>query len=92
MTRATRAAGRARVARKGRGKGKGGKDGKKGKGASKSEIIKGASEEGFASRDYKKVYGEYEEVVEEVMEKEKVPKGYRFYVKRYFQLIQPREE
>ena len=62
------------------------------KGQSKSEIIKGASEEGFASRNYKEVYGDYSSVVEEVMEEEKVPKGYRYYVKRYFQLIKPREQ
>lgn len=64
----------------------------KGKGPSRSEIIKGASEEGFANRRYKEVYGDYSSVVEEVMEKEKVPKGYRFYIKRYFQLIKPREQ
>ncbi|MEC9398890.1 MAG: hypothetical protein VX475_14775, partial [Myxococcota bacterium] len=66
--------------------------GNEGKGESKSEIIKGASEEGFASRKYKDVYGDYSSVVEEVMEKENVPKGYRYYVKRYFQLIKPREQ
>jgi len=37
------------------------------------------------------VYSDYTSVVEEVMSKEKVPPGYRFYVKRYFQLIKPRE-
>ena len=42
-------------------------------------------------RAYKRVYGDYTSVVEEVMSKEKVPPGYRFYVKRYFQLIKPRE-
>ena len=68
-------------------------DGEQGsKGESKSEVIKGASEEGFASRKYKDVYGDYSEVVEEVMEKDNVPKGYRYYVKRYFQLIKPREQ
>lgn len=68
-------------------------DGKEGNtGESKSEIIRGASDEGFASREYKEVYGDYEDVVEEVMEKENVPKGYRYYVKRYFQLIKPREQ
>ena len=30
-------------------------------------------------------------VVEEVMDKEKIPAGYRFYIKRYFQLIKPQE-
>ena len=42
-------------------------------------------------RSYKRVYGDYTAVVEEVMSKEKVPPGYRFYIKRYFQLIKPRE-
>jgi hypothetical protein len=59
-------------------------------GQSRSEIIKSASEKGFATRQYKDVYGDYSSVVEEVMEKENVPKGYRYYVKRYFQLIKPR--
>jgi hypothetical protein len=59
-------------------------------GQSRSEIIKSASEKGFATRQYKEVYGDYSSVVEEVMEKENVPKGYRYYVKRYFQLIKPR--
>ncbi len=65
--------------------------GKEGKGASRSEIIKSASEEGFANTQYKDVYVDYESVVEEVMDKESVPAGYRFYVKRYFQLIKPQE-
>lgn len=65
--------------------------GRDAKGASKSEIIKAASEEGFANTQYKDVFVDYEAVVEEVMEKEKVPPGYRFYVKRYFQLIKPQE-
>ena len=66
-------------------------EGQEGKGPSRSEIIRAASEEGFATTEYKDVYGDYESVVEEVMEKEKVPAGYRYYIKRYFQLIQPQE-
>ena len=66
-------------------------NGKQGDGPSKSETIAGSAGKGFATRDYKKVYGEYSSVVEEVMTKERVPPGYRFYVKRYFQLIKPRE-
>lgn len=66
-------------------------DGDKGDGPSRSEVIKSASEEGFATTEYKDVYVDYESVVEEVMEKENVPKGYRFYIKRYFQLIRPQE-
>ena len=65
--------------------------GREGKGPSRSEVIKSASEEGFANTAYKDVYVDYESVVEEVMDKESVPAGYRFYVKRYFQLIKPQE-
>jgi chemotaxis protein histidine kinase CheA len=66
-------------------------NGKEGAGPSRSQTILGSSEKGFASTGYKRVYGDYTAVMEEVMSKEKVPPGYRFYVKRYFQLIKPRE-
>ena len=66
-------------------------EGKMGAGPSKSETILGSSQRGFASAGYRRVYGDYTSVVEEVMSKEQVPPGYRFYVKRYFQLIKPRE-
>jgi len=65
--------------------------GKDGAGPSRSQTILGSAEKGFASTSYKRVYGDYTAVVEEVMSKEKVPPGYRFYIKRYFQLIKPRE-
>lgn len=65
--------------------------GKDGAGPSRSQTILGSAEKGFASTSYKRVYGDYTAVVEEVMSKEKVPPGYRFYVKRYFQMIKPRE-
>ena len=65
--------------------------GKYGAGPSRSQTILGSAEKGFASTSYKRVYGDYTAVVEEVMSKEKVPPGYRFYIKRYFQLIKPRE-
>jgi hypothetical protein len=66
-------------------------DGKKGAGPSRSETILGSAERGFASTGYRRVYGDYTSVVEDVMSKEQVPPGYRYYVKRYFQLIKPRE-
>lgn len=66
-------------------------EGRDAEGPSKSEIIKAASEEGFATTDYKDVYVDYESVVEEVMDREAVPAGYRYYIKRYFELIKPRE-
>ena len=63
-----------------------------GQGASRSEVIQGAAERGFASRGYQKVYREYQNVAEEALGKDEIPGGYRFYVRRYFQLIRPREQ
>jgi hypothetical protein len=62
-----------------------------GQGATRSEVIQGAAERGFASRGYTRVYREYHAVAEEALGKDDIPGGYRFYVKRYFQLIRPRE-
>jgi hypothetical protein len=63
-----------------------------GQGASRSEVIEGAAERGFSSRGYTKVYREYETVAEEALGKDEIPGGYRFYVRRYFELIRPRGE
>ena len=62
-----------------------------GQGASRSEVIQGAAERGFASHTYVKVYREYHQVAEEALQKDEVPGGYRFYVRRYFELIRPRD-
>lgn len=62
-----------------------------GQGQSRSQVILGAAERGFANRGYTKVYREYHTVAEEALNKDEIPGGYRFYVRRYFQLIRPRE-
>jgi len=62
-----------------------------GQGASASQSIFGAAERGFVGRGYKKVYTDYHTVAEEVLGHDEIPPGYRFYVRRYFQLIRPRE-
>jgi hypothetical protein len=62
-----------------------------GQGGSRSQVILGAAERGFASRGYKRVYREYHQVAEESLAKDDIPGGFRFYVKRYFQLIRPRD-
>jgi len=58
-------------------------------GESTRETILAAAQKGFASRQYKRVYANYKAIVEEVMNSEKVPSGYKYYVKRYFQKIKP---
>lgn len=62
-----------------------------GEGPTRSEVILEAGQRGFASRSYQRVHGEYEKHADAVLERDKIPGGYRFYVRRYFQLIRPRE-
>ena len=62
-----------------------------GQGSSRSEVIQGAAERGFASHGYTKVYREYHTVAEEALAKDEIPGGYRSYVRRYFELIRPRD-
>ena len=65
--------------------------GEKGRGPTRSEVIREAGSRGFVSQGYDKVHTEYEKHAESVLERDEVPGGYRFYVRRYFQLIRPRE-
>ena len=62
-----------------------------GQGASRSEVILGASEKGFRGGSYKKVYGEYRTSAEEQIHQDKIPPGANDHVRRYFDLIRPRE-
>src|SRR5262249_28824150 len=64
-------------------------NGKQGPGLSRRETILTSAQKGFAQTSYRKVYTEYRKVIEEVMNQEKVPQGYKYYVKRYFQRIKP---
>ncbi len=45
----------------------------------------------LVQRGYQDVYTDYRGHAEEVLETDEIPSGYRFYVRRYFQLIRPRE-
>lgn len=66
-------------------------DGQQGDGPSSSEVIESAAQRGFASTPYRNAY-EYEKAVaEEILEEDKIPPGYRFYVERYFEEIRPRD-
>ncbi|MEZ4294556.1 MAG: hypothetical protein R3B70_06245 [Polyangiaceae bacterium] len=62
-----------------------------GQGPSNSEVILSAAERGFKGGPYKKVYKDYRTYAEQQINKDEIPDGYRFYVRRYFQLIRPRE-
>jgi hypothetical protein len=62
-----------------------------GQGPSPSEVIYGAADRGFVGRGYEQVFTDYETVAEELLSRDEIPPGYEFYVRRYFQLIRPRE-
>lgn len=63
-----------------------------GNGPSRSQVIRSAASQGFANAPYRTVYQPYWEHAREVLHQGEVPPGYRGYVRRYFQLIRPREE
>ena len=62
-----------------------------GKGPTRSEVILDAADRGFVTSSYRKVYSDYRSHAEDVLERDEIPPGYRFYVRRYFQLIRPRD-
>jgi hypothetical protein len=62
-----------------------------GQGASRSEVILGAADRGFKGGGYKKVYTEYRTSAEEQMHRDQIPPGAGDHVRRYFDLIRPRE-
>ncbi len=62
-----------------------------GQGKASSQVIYGAAQRGFVGHGYQKVYTDYHTVAEQVMNHDQIPPGYRFYVRRYFQLIRPRQ-
>lgn len=64
--------------------------GVQGDGPTESKVIFAAASKGFASAAYKDVHQDYEGVVEDALDAEKIPPGKRAYVRRYFDLIRPR--
>jgi hypothetical protein len=64
--------------------------GNEGAGESRSQTIVTSAQRGFASTSYRRAYGDYSSLAEEALTKEDIPPGYRYYVKRYFELIKPR--
>ena len=60
-------------------------------GPSQRETVLSAAQKGFANRRYKKIYVKYKKQAEEIIHAEKVPRGYKYYIERYFQKIKPRD-
>lgn len=64
-------------------------DAQQGKGQTRSEVIETASQEGFATESYKRVYRDYKSFAQSAMDSDELPEGQRRRVKRYYQMIQP---
>jgi hypothetical protein len=63
-----------------------------GNGPSRSQVIRTAAQDGFTTAAYRQVHQEYWDHARAVIHAGDVPPGYRSYVRRYFQLIRPRDE
>lgn len=61
------------------------------KGPTRAEVILDAAKRGFRARPYRKVYREYRTIAEDRINRQKIPDGMKFYVRRYFDLIRPPE-
>ncbi|MCA9687167.1 MAG: hypothetical protein KC457_33720, partial [Myxococcales bacterium] len=66
-------------------------DAKQGKGQTRAEVIETASQEGFATESYRKVYRDYKSFAQSAMDSDELPEGQRTRVKRYFRMIQPQD-
>jgi hypothetical protein len=63
-----------------------------GRGPTRRAVIYDAAAQGFGTRGYEKVHADYRDHAENELEREALPAIYRYYVRRYFQLIQPSED
>ena len=61
------------------------------RGASRAEVIRESSQSGFATESYRDVYQDYRAFAQNALDTETLPPAMRRRVKRYFQMIQPRD-
>ena len=62
-----------------------------GRGQTRAQIIEQASQEGFAGAGYRRVFQDYENFAQSALDSEDLPPSQRRRVKRYYQMIQPRD-
>jgi len=56
-----------------------------------AEVVAGAAQRGFTGLGYRAVYRQYQSVAETLLDQEPIPAGMRSRVRRYFELIRPRD-
>lgn len=64
-------------------------EGVQGKGPSAVEVIERVAQQGLVGMKYQQVYKQATKEAEDTLERAKIPLGYKRFVKRYFDLIQP---
>ena len=62
-----------------------------GRGATRAQIIEQASQDGFANEGYRRVYQDYRGFAQDAIDNESMPPSQRRRIKRYYQMIQPRD-
>lgn len=55
------------------------------------ETLRAQRDDTKSARPYREVYAQYQKQMEEALEREDIPLGYRYRVKRYFEAIKPKE-
>ena len=63
----------------------------KGRGLKRAEVIYQASQEGFASESYRETYEDYRSFAQSSMDKDSISPAQRRRIRRYYNMIQPRE-
>ena len=64
---------------------------RKGEGPSAQQVLRSAGQRGFFTAGYRNLFLRYRLKEKEVMARQDVPAGYRYYVRKYFMLIRPRK-
>jgi len=64
-------------------------EGQESEGPMLQEVVLDAAKRGFSQTKYRDAYGNFRDVAEEELARERIPAGYRHHVKRYFDLIRP---
>lgn len=64
---------------------------KHGRGVSRAQVIRDSSQQGFASEPYRRVFDDYRNFAQSALDTEELPPSRRRAVKRYYQIISPRD-
>jgi hypothetical protein len=64
---------------------------KHGRGVSRAQVIRDSSQQGFATEPYRRVFEDYHNFAQSALDSEDLPPSRRRAIKRYYQIISPRD-